>query len=671
MERTSSLDLFRSSADGALFSDLTFLDGQEPLFDASVSQAPSVGLQPSQAVPATLPSSSTHLTSGQVPSSKLFHSNRVATAPVFSNWPQAATNAYTSSSQPGSMRRGYLSYDTSTVQRPATAADSQTDSYAALLADDTALGFADDCFRRESDLFFSQERAANADVLSLDPLPGLHADDAASGHVDADTAPPHLLAADTAPEQTAPARTDATQFAALVTAAEQAPAAITAQKQPPAITAPEQPAALPTAQEQSAAATTASDPVSQEAPHVSPSAPQATAAAVTSKTVSPEIDIGPASDTSAPGQSTDSAQMQPLSAQSHTDTSIPARAEHSLESAGLEHPAQDCDGQPVAVPAAAATCPLPQFANTATVDDSSSPMSTQSPLTPSHQSMPHWHQSPAAQGSTQQAGLSQACAKDLGAPPPMATQSFSPQAGLHSQAAAVSASPAEAGLPSPEASTPKHIQPASTLDSLRRTSSDDALGGSPSSFATVSNRPLLSVQEYRLPSRSAKFDTSLPAAEADRAASPVLPEATRSAGVKSEGISDRQMVAPASALPVQTEHVAAAGEICILLCVAAQDVPTVLLVVGNHRCCIHGSSVPKTLFKLGVYSIKRWHEVCMYVCMSMCVQCPTNWQSTDRVLLMQIHLVKMLLLKGKQDLMIPPHAFASHVVKTPDAEEVC
>ena len=604
MERTSSLDLFRSSADGALFSDLTFLDGQEPLFDASISQAPSVGLQPSQAVPATLPSSSTHLTSGQVPSSKLFHSNRVATAPVFSNWPQAATNAYTSSSQPGSMRRGYLSYDTSTVQRPATAADSQTDSYAALLADDTALGFADDCFRRESDLFFSQERAANADVLSLDPLPGLHADDAASGHVDADTAPPHLLAADTAPEQTAPARTDATHFAALATAAEQAPAAITAQKQPPAIPAPEQPAALPTAQEQSAAATTASNPVSHEAPHVSQSAPQATSAAVTSKTVSPEIDIGPASDTSAPGQSTDSAQMQPdegLSAQSHTDTSTPARAEQSLESASLEHPAQDCDGQPVAAPAAAATCPVPQSANTTTVGDSSSPMSTQSPLSPSHQSMPHWHQSPAAQGSTQQAGSSQACPKGLGAPPPMATQSFSPQAGLHSQAAAVSASPAEAGLPSPEASAPKHIQQAvvSTLDPLRRTSSDNALGGSPSSFATVSNRPLLSVQEYRLPSRGAKADTSLPAAEADRAASPTLPEAMRSAGVKSEGISDRQVVAPGSALPVQTEHVAAAGEICILLCVAAQDVPTVLLVVGNNRCCIHGPSVPKTL-KLGV-----------------------------------------------------------------------
>ena len=609
MERTSSLDLFRSSADGALFSDLTFLDGQEPLFDASVSQAPSVGLQPSQAVPATLPSSSTHLTSGQVPSSKLFHSNRVATAPVFSNWPQAATNAYTSSSQPGSMRRGYLSYDTSTVQRPATAADSQTDSYAALLADDTALGFADDCFRRESDLFFSQERAANADVLSLDPLPGLHA---ASGHVDADTAPPHLLAADTAPEQTAPARTDATQFAALATAAEQAPAAITAQKQPPPIPAPEQPAALPTAQEQSAAATTASDPVSHEAPHVSPSVPQATSAAVTSKIVSPEIDIGPASDTSAPGQSTDSAQMQPdegLSAQSHTDTSIPARAEQSLESARLEHPAQDCDGQPVAAPAAAATCPVPQFPNTANVGDSSSPMSTQSPLSPSHQSMPHWHQSAAAQGSTQQAGSSQACPKDLGAPPPMATQSFSPQAGLHSQAAAVSASPAEAGLPSPEASAPNNIQQAaaSTLNSLRRTSSNDALGGSPSSFATVSNRPLLSVQEYRLPSRGAKFDTSLPAAEADNAASPMLPEAMRSAGVKLEGMSDRQVVAPASALPVQTEHAAAAGEICILSCVAAQDVPTVLLVVGNNRCCIHGSSVPKTL-KLGT-SLVQHQEV--------------------------------------------------------------
>jgi hypothetical protein len=59
----------------------------------------------------------------------------------------------------------------------------------------------------------------------------------------------------------------------------------------------------------------------------------------------------------------------------------------------------------------------------------------------------------------------------------------------------------------------------------------------------------------------------------------------------------------------------------------------------------------------------------MYVCLFNVLG--TNWGPTDRVLFMQIHSVKILLLREKQDLIIPPHAFASHLAKKSDTEEVC
>ena len=49
----------------------------------------------------------------------------------------------------------------------------------------------------------------------------------------------------------------------------------------------------------------------------------------------------------------------------------------------------------------------------------------------------------------------------------------------------------------------------------------------------------------------------------------------------------------------------------------------------------------------------------------------TNWGPTSRVLFMQNHLVKMLLLWEKEFLMKPPHAFGSHLAKKSDTEEVC
>lgn len=183
MERTSSLDLFRGSADASVFSDLNFLDGQESFFEASVSQAPSASLPSSNAVPASLPSSSASLANGQNPATKLLHSNRM------SGWPAATSSAYISSAQPVSMHHEYL-YGSS--QRPASAADSQTDSFAALLADDTALGFADDCFRRESDLFVSQDRSAVFDALPAQPA--APSDSQSQAEVQSQTDKPHEAA---------------------------------------------------------------------------------------------------------------------------------------------------------------------------------------------------------------------------------------------------------------------------------------------------------------------------------------------------------------------------------------------------------------------------------------------------------------------------------------------
>ena len=165
MERTSSLDIFRGSADGTVFTDLNFLDGQEELYEKDSTHAASSSLLPSNAVPASLPASSASLPVGQRPGSKLLHGHRLT------SWPQAASNAYSSAVQPVATQPDFL-YG----QQPASAIESQTDSYTALLADDKALGFADDCFRRESDLFLPQERLALVADFEVQPTLQLQAD---------------------------------------------------------------------------------------------------------------------------------------------------------------------------------------------------------------------------------------------------------------------------------------------------------------------------------------------------------------------------------------------------------------------------------------------------------------------------------------------------------------
>ena len=49
----------------------------------------------------------------------------------------------------------------------------------------------------------------------------------------------------------------------------------------------------------------------------------------------------------------------------------------------------------------------------------------------------------------------------------------------------------------------------------------------------------------------------------------------------------------------------------------------------------------------------------------------TNWGPTDRVLFMQIQLVKLLLLWEKQLLLKLPHAFGSYLAKKSDTDVVC
>ncbi|KAL0037779.1 hypothetical protein WJX77_011584 [Trebouxia sp. C0004] len=327
MERTSSLDLFRGSE---VFSDLDF---QEAMFEPSAGQAPTVDRQNSQPVTARLPISSTHLTSGQRPSSKLFHSSRVATVPVpFSSWPQAASNAFTPSSQPASIRHDFLSFDSSINARPASAADSQTDSFAALLADDTALGFADDCFRRESELFFSQERA---------------------GHVDAsagDNAVPEGPAAST-PQQSA------------------AVTSIAPGRPPAAANAP----LTALAQSSDDAALTASAPA--EGP--------AAAATGTSDAI-PTQDHLPVSNAAPPITVPLSAKNQPaahdtFAADAHPGASTPTRAEESLES--QEHTAEASEDKSVAELASAA----PYGSDMLETSPACSPKSIQSPPSPHDQ----------------------------------------------------------------------------------------------------------------------------------------------------------------------------------------------------------------------------------------------------------------------------------------------
>lgn len=164
MERTSSLDLFRGSD---AFTSLAFLDGQEPGHEASSSNIPAEGLPPSQAFSASMPVNS--LSGPSQRPSKLLHTSRLA--PGFAAWPQTANNPYPSvAMQPqATARNSFLSFGALASQQPAGTADHQADSFAALLADDTALGFADDCFRRESDLHLFQDR-------TLPPEPAQHVD---------------------------------------------------------------------------------------------------------------------------------------------------------------------------------------------------------------------------------------------------------------------------------------------------------------------------------------------------------------------------------------------------------------------------------------------------------------------------------------------------------------
>ena len=168
MERTSSLDLFRGSD---AFTSLAFLDGQEPNHEANSGTVPAEGLEPSQAIPASMPVSSLHSAAPSQRPSKLLHTSRLA--PGFSAWPQTASSLYPSVAmqQPATTCHTSLPFGPPPSQHAAGTADGQADSFAALLADDTALGFADDCFRRESDLYLSQDRAVAAETAHPIALP--------------------------------------------------------------------------------------------------------------------------------------------------------------------------------------------------------------------------------------------------------------------------------------------------------------------------------------------------------------------------------------------------------------------------------------------------------------------------------------------------------------------
>ena len=161
MERTSSLELFRGSD---AFTSLAFLDGQEPSREANSGNIAAEGLQPSQAIPASIPVSSLHLAAPTQRPSKLLHPSRLA--PGFSAWPPTTSCPYplVAMQQPATARHTFLPFGSPASQHAAGTTDCQPDSFAALLADDTALGFADDCFRRESDLYLSQDRAVAAET---------------------------------------------------------------------------------------------------------------------------------------------------------------------------------------------------------------------------------------------------------------------------------------------------------------------------------------------------------------------------------------------------------------------------------------------------------------------------------------------------------------------------
>lgn len=477
MERTSSLDLFRGSE---VFSDLDFLDGQEAMFEPSAGQAPTVDRQNSQPVTASLPSSSTHLTSGQRPSSKLFHSSRAVTVPAFSNWPQAASNAFTPSSQPASIRHDFLSFDSNSSLRPASAADSQTDSFAALLADDTALGFADDCFRRESELFFSQERAGHIDAPASGQLPSIPGDNVVSEEPAASI--PQQSAATTS---IAPAPPPAAAAAAPPMAPVQSSDAVALTASAPA---------------EGPVATETSDAIPTQAINFSSS--QAMPAPAPDQAISPALqDHLPVSNVAPPITVPLSAQKQPdahdtFAADAHPGASTPARAEESLES--QEHTAEASEDKSVDELAS----PAPQGSDILETSPACSPKSIQSPPSPHDQ-----HAAPAQlltstpnSHSTHQTLAASSALQAQGSEPP---QSISMTDPYGPQVKSTAGAPVLTGVQ--QAATP--------VDTSRQPVNDQAAAA----------RPQLSVQEYSLPeARNAGFlqEAEVQAEPADLASVP-------------------------------------------------------------------------------------------------------------------------------------------------------
>ncbi len=478
MERTSSLDLFRGSE---VFSDLDFLDGQEAMFEPSAGQAPTVDRQNSQPVTASLPISSTHLTSGQRPSSKLFHSSRVATVPAFSSWPQAASNAFTPSSQAASIRHDFLSFDSSINARPASAADSQTDSFAALLADDTALGFADDCFRRESELFFSQERAGHIDASASGQLPSIPSDSAAPQQ----------------PAVSVPQQSAATTSIAPAPppAAANAPLTAPVQSSGAAALSASAPAEGPAATGTSAAIPTQA---------ISLSSSQAMPAPATDQARSPALqDHSPVSNAPLPITVSLSAQKQPaahdtFAADSHPGASTPARAEDSLET--QEHTAEASEDKSVAELVSAA----PQGSDMLETSPACSPKSIQSPPSPHDQ-----HAAPAQlltstpfPHSTHQTITASSGLPAQGSDPPRSISTTDPSG---PQAFSTAGTPVLAGVQ----------QATAPVDTSRQRATDEAAAA----------RPQLSVQEYSLPeARNAEFlqEAEVQAEPADLASLPTV-----------------------------------------------------------------------------------------------------------------------------------------------------
>ena len=480
MERTSSLDLFRGSE---VFSDLDFLDGQEAMFEPSAGQAPAVDRQNSQPVTASLPISSTHLTSGQRPSSKLFHSSRVATVPAFSSWPQAASNAFTPSSQAASIRHDFLSFDSSINARPASAADSQTDSFAALLADDTALGFADDCFRRESELFFSQERAGHIDASASGQLQSIPGDNAV-------TEEPAV----SIPQQ--PAATASIAPVPPPTAAG-APLMASAQSSVAAAHPASAPAKGPAATGTSAA--------------INLSSSQAMPAPATDQTRSPVLqDHSPVPNAPPPITVPFSAQKQPaahntFAADAHPGASTPARAEESLET--QEHTAEASEDKSVAEPASAA----PQGSDMLETSPACSPKSIQSPPSPHNQ-----HAAPAQLLTS--------------TPFPHSThQTLAASSGLPPQGSDPPQSISMTDLSAPQAFP---TAGAPVLTGVQQAKAPVGTSKQPVNYQAAAARPQLSVQEYSLPeARNAEFlqEAEVQAEPADLASVP-----TASAGHSSQ-----------------------------------------------------------------------------------------------------------------------------------------